>query len=330
MSKKRFLASSICIGIAILLNVCALKFVHVLDEEQSNYKIWNMVFCVILCVLIDLVMLVGVINITRLAAIPVEVYSERALIGNLAKNDFKTKFAGSYFGIVWAFVQPVITVLVYWFVFEVGLRAGRTCDYPFILWLLSGLVPWFYFSEALNGGTNALIEYNYLVKKVVFKISILPIVKTISAIFIHLIFIVFTVGLCWVYGYSPDLYSLQLIYYVLCGFALVLGLSYLTSALVVFFRDLTQIINIVLQVGIWITPIMWNAEDMLSSKVLIMVFKLNPVYYIVDGFRNALLDKIWFWEKPAWTMIFWLTVCMLFGLGVSVFRKLRIHFADVL
>ena len=106
-----------------------------------------------------------------------EIISNRKLIWDLSKNDFKTRFAGSYLGIIWAFVQPIVTVLVYWFVFEKGmhasginLRSGITA--PFVLWLIAGLVPWFFFQEVLSGGTNALMEYSYLVKKVVFQIDI--------------------------------------------------------------------------------------------------------------------------------------------------------------
>lgn len=262
-------------------------------------------------------------------SIPQKLIENRKLIWTLSKNDFKTKFAGSYLGIVWAFVQPVVTVLVYWFVFQVGLKAGRTNEYPFVVWLVAGLVPWFFFSEALNGGTNALIEYSYLVKKVVFKISILPIVKVMSAVFVNAFFIVFTLVLCSCYGYTPSLYTIQIIYYVVCNFVLVLGLSYFTSAVVVFFRDLTQIINILLQIGMWITPIMWDAEQMLSPRLL-KIFKLNPFYYIVDGFRDSLLAGVGFWEKPMWTLYFWLFVIIAFGIGVSVFKRLRVHFADVL
>lgn len=261
--------------------------------------------------------------------IPQKLIENRKLIWSLSKNDFKTRFAGSYLGIVWAFVQPVVTVLVYWFVFQVGLKAGRTNEYPFVVWLVAGLVPWFFFSEALNGGTNALIEYSYLVKKVVFKISILPIVKVMSAVFVNAFFILFTLVLCSCYGYTPSLYTIQIIYYLICNFLLVLGLSYFTAAIVVFFRDLTQIINILLQVGMWITPIMWDAEQMISPKLL-KIFKLNPVYYIVDGFRDSLLAGVGFWEKPMWTVYFWLFVIIVFSIGVSVFKRLRVHFADVL
>lgn len=156
----------------------------------------------------------------KILALPAELYQNRKLVLSLAKNDFKTKYAGSYLGIVWAFIQPIVTILVYWFVFSVGLKAGTVSDYPFVLYLVSGIVPWFFFQDALNGGTNALIEYNYLVKKVVFKISILPIVKIISALFVHIFFLAFALILCACYGYTPSLYTLQIIYYSVCTFLL--------------------------------------------------------------------------------------------------------------
>ena len=197
-------------------------------------------------------------KIKKALELPTEIFHNRKLVFSLAKNDFKTKYAGSYLGIVWAFVQPIVTILVYWFVFSVGLKAGNASNYPFVLYLISGIVPWFFFQDALNGGTNALLEYNYLVKKVVFKISILPMVKVISALFVHGFFVAFALIISSCYGYTPTLHTLQLIYYSFCTFMLALALSYATSAVVIFFRDLTQIINIFLQVGVWLTPIMWD------------------------------------------------------------------------
>lgn len=262
----------------------------------------------------------------------VELYKNRKLIWNLAKNDFKTKYAGASLGMVWAFVQPVITTLVYWFVFEVGLRAGQDLSYPYILWLMSGLVPWFFFSEAWNGGTNALVEYSYLVKKVVFNIRILPIMKIVASLFVHLFFVAIIFILAWVYGYHPDLYSLQLLYYMVCCFLLVMGIVYMTSAVATFFRDLVQIVGIFLQIGIWITPIMWDAKQRLMaiSPLLYKVFKLNPVYYIVQGFRDTILEKHWFWERPLWTLYFWVFTAGMLYIGTGIFKRLRVHFADVL
>ncbi|MBP3505515.1 MAG: ABC transporter permease [Lachnospiraceae bacterium] len=268
-------------------------------------------------------------NADMLLSIPSSVLHNYKVVWRLSVNDFKTKYAGSYFGIFWAFVNPLVTTMVYWFVFQVGLRSGRTCDFPFVLWLMSGLIPWFFFQDALMGGTNALLEYNYLVKKVVFDIDILPIVKVISALFVHVFFTVFILVLCACYGYFPTVYTLQLVYLIICNFVLVLGLSYLASAIVGFFRDLTQIINIILQVGVWVTPIMWDASAHLGPK-LQLIMKLNPMYYTVDGFRSALLAKEWVMGNEVWTIYFWVITLCIWMLGIIVFKKLKVHFADVL
>lgn len=290
---------------------------------------------IVLLAAFDLIMLIVFWKRKKFFEIPEEAVKNRKLILRLSKNDFKTKFAGSYLGTIWAFIQPIVTVLVYWFVFEKGLKAGGIntkagITAPFVLWLVAGLVPWFFFSDALSGGTNALVEYNYLVKKVVFKISVLPIVKVISALFVHIFFIAFTLVLYAGYHYYPDLYTLQIIYYSLCVFLFALGLSYANCAIVVFFRDWTQVINIILQVGVWMTPIMWNIDALDLSPTLITIFKLNPMYYIVSGYREALIGKSWFWQEPTLTIYFWVITIAMFGIGTAIFRRLKVHFADVL
>lgn len=262
--------------------------------------------------------------------LPKELWDNRKLIWNLAKNDFKTKYAGSYLGIIWAFVQPIVTIMVYWFVFGLALRSSSPRPVPFVLWLVAGLIPWFFVQDGWMNGTQALLSYNYLVKKVVFKINILPVVKLLSAFFVHAFFIAVIILLYAANGYFPDLYYLQLLYYVFCLFVLLIGVSYLTSAVVVFFRDLLQVINIVLQVGVWITPIMWGFEDLGLSGILTTILKLNPIYYIVSGYRDCLVYKVWFWEHPLLTLYFWVFTIIILVFGIKSFEKLKVHFADVL
>ena len=257
--------------------------------------------------------------------------TQRRLIWPLAKNDFRKKFAGSYLGVVWALVQPVVTVLVYWFVFQVGLRQTAQVDgVPFILWMLAGLVPWFYFNDALQGGTKSLIEYSYLVKKVVFRIEILPIVKAVSALYVHAFFVALTWLLYCVYGKFPGLFTLQVFYYTFCMFLMVLSLSYGTSAITVLFRDMEQLVAIVLQIGVWATPIMWNLTSIGLPKWLVILFKMNPMYYIVTGYRHAIYGRVWFFERGWVNLYFWAWAIGMFVLGNAIFRRLKVHFADVL
>lgn len=255
------------------------------------------------------------------------------LIWKLAKNDFKNRYAGSYLGALWAMVQPVITVLMYYIVFDKIFQSRSEAvaggiPIPYVLFLTAGLVPWFYFSEGLSNGTNSLVQYNYLVKKVVFNIDILPVIKVIAASFIHVFFACVLLVVAAIYGYYPNLYSFQLIYYSLCMFMLLLALSYTTSAVMVFFKDLGQIIQILLQIGMWATPILWNIGSIPEKWQIVM--KLNPVAYIVLGYRATICENKGFWVDWKYTLYFWGFVAVLFFVGRKIFTKLKVHFADVL
>ena len=267
----------------------------------------------------------------KFTTLPVELFQSRHLIWKLAKNDFKKRYAGSYMGAVWAMIQPVVTITMYYIVFDkiMGNSINRgTGEIPYVLFLTTGLVPWFYFTEALTNGTNALLEYNYLVKKVVFKISVLPIIKIIAATFIHAFFACVMLVVAAIYGYYPTVYTLQIFYYSACLFILVLALSYTTCAIVVFFRDLAQIINIALQIGMWATPILWNIDTL--SPRWVVILKLNPLVYIVNGYRSAVYEKEWFFQDFFSTMYFWIITVVLFGIGAAIFKRLKVHFADVM
>lgn len=252
------------------------------------------------------------------------------LILYLSKNDLKTKFAGSYLGVIWAFVQPVITIVLYWFVFQVGLKSPGVSNVPFVLWLMAGLIPWFFFQEAWMSATNCFGEYSYLVKKVVFNIDILPVVKILSSLWIHLFFIVVLLVIYGIFGFFPGVIAIQLLYYSICMIALVLALSYLTSAIAVFFKDTLQIVGIATQIGTWVTPILWNIDTIELSPIIITIFKLNPMYYIVQGYRTTLIYGQGFWEHRILTLYFWAVTIIIFVIAWIMYRRLKPHFADSL
>jgi teichoic acid transport system permease protein len=112
---------------------------------------------------------------------------------------------------------------------------------------------------------------------------------------------------------------------------MVVGLIYATSAIVVFFRDLAQVVGILLQVGVWVTPIMWDINTMTKiPSWCVFILKLNPMYYIVAGYRDSLINKAGFWEQPGMTIYYWILTIVLFIIGTKIFKKLKPHFADVL
>lgn len=297
-------------------------------QIAKSVLIKDYVINILAALFFDIVFLMFLRRKEEYLTLPAEIWGSRKLILNLAKNDFKTRYAGSYLGIVWAFIQPVVTIMVYVMVFTVGFKSGTTQNIPFTLYLIGGMVPWLYFQEALGAGTGALLEYSYLVKKVVFKISILPIVKLISAMFVHICFVAFAIFVFIVYGYIPDIHIIQIIYYAFAMFVFVLAICYTTSAIVVFFRDLTQIIMIILQVGVWSMPILWDIG--IAPAKWQWIFKINPMYYIVSGYRQSLYEDVWIWDRFAINIYFWVITIILLVIGTTVFKRLKVHFADVL
>lgn len=112
-----------------------------------------------------------------------DMWRNRKLLINMSKSDFKSRFSGSYFGVVWAVVQPLMTILIFWFVFQVGFRAQPISNVPFILWLCAAMIPWNFFADAIINATGAFTSYSFVVKKLVFKIGLLPLVKVTSSFF---------------------------------------------------------------------------------------------------------------------------------------------------
>lgn len=261
-----------------------------------------------------------------------EIIKKRKLILDLSKADFRKRFVGSYFGIVWMFVQPMVTVLIYFFIFQMGFGSVPPVpDVPYVLWLVPGIVPWFFYSEVLNCITNCLQEYSYLVKKVVFQVEVLPVIKLISCMLVHGFFILIMLLMFLCYRRVPLVTWIQILYYTFAAAMLALAIGYMTSAVNVFFKDMAQIVSICLQFGMWLTPIMYQ-EDLFTTKApwVVTVLKLNPFYYVVAGYRDSMLTGDWFWERPMLTVYFWVVTVAVGLAGLKIFKRLRPHFSDVL
>jgi teichoic acid transport system permease protein len=106
------------------------------------------------------------------------------------------------------------------------------------------------------------------------------------------------------------------------------ALVYLTSAINVFFRDMAQIVGIIMQYAMWVIPIMLSESQ--YPAFMRPILKINPMYYIVEGYRDSLIRHIGFWEHPLQTVYFWAVVIIMFIIGRTVFTKMKPHFADVM
>ncbi len=257
-----------------------------------------------------------------------EIYERRGQIYDLTRRDFMNRYIGSMLGLLWAFLEPLAMMLIMWGVFSFGLKVRPSGNVPFIAYLFTGMSAYNFFSESAGASSNVIRTYDFLVKKVKFRIAILPIVKILSALIIHIIFLFIVMAVIWISGIKPDIYWLQSLYYLIAMLAMLLGLGWLLSAIGVFIRDIANVIGILLTFGFWLTPIFWN-KDMLPAAYQ-KYLCLNPMFYIVQGYRDSFLYHIPFWQHPINTAYYWAFTTILLLAGIVTFKKLRPHFADVL
>ena len=256
------------------------------------------------------------------------IYERKSLIIEMAKRDMSTQHLGSLLGFFWTFINPLIMVFILWLVFSIGFKSAPKGDVPFVVWMTAAMAIWNTFSEAVNGSTNIIVGNSHLVKKVVFPLSILPVVKLVSSFVTHFIFVLMLVVLILLYGLPVSLFWLQALYYFFAMSVLALGLSWITSSINIFARDTRQIVTIVMQIGFWATPIFWDLTIM--PEGVQRVLKLNPMFYIVQGYRDSFIFFVPFWEHWQMTLYFWGVAAFIFMIGSIVFLRLRPHFADVL
>jgi lipopolysaccharide transport system permease protein/teichoic acid transport system permease protein len=255
-------------------------------------------------------------------------YKEQRLITALAVREVRAQYVASSLGMLWNLIHPIVMITVFWFVFSVGFKAQPLHDVPFVVWLTAGLAPWYAFSDIINGSTNSVIAHAHLVKKTLFSSQILPLVKILSSMVTHAIFILVLLVLLLIQKMPFSLYYVQAVYYLFCMMVLTLGIGWTLSALNVFVRDVTPLIAVLLQVGFWVTPIFWDIS-MMPARVQSFL-KLNPVYYIIQGYRDSFISFQPFWSYPYYTLYFWTVALSLLFAGAYIFKKLKPQFPDVL
>lgn len=252
----------------------------------------------------------------------------KKLVATMAVREVKAKYVGSTLGAVWTFLPSLVLIFVFWVVFSVGFKAMPQNNVPFVVWLTAGMTSWFAFSDMISGATSSITENGNLIKKTIFPSQILPLVKICSALVTHSCFLLILLILLFLNGLPLSIYFFQFFYYLCCLLLLACGLGWLFSSFNVFIRDTSQAVGLLLQVGFWATPIFWDLQIM--PQRLQWIFKLNPLFYIVQGYRDSFIYFIPVWERPLLSMYFWTVTLALFSFGAYFFNRLRPQFADVL
>jgi len=256
--------------------------------------------------------------------------THRRQILKLAKSDMIRTYSGSVLGWLWMILKPTMTIFVFWFTFSIGLRMRDPISgFPFFLWLIAGMVPWFYMREMIVGGAKCIIKYKYLVTKMKFPVSTIPTIISLSKLAGHLFLVGIVIIIYWIFGFPPTIYLLQLPFYILCMYIFFTILSYFTAPLSAISKDFGHFVKSMMTAIFWLSGIIWNIHS-ITIPWLSRLLMFNPVTFIVNGFRSSFVHQEWFFEDVDRLLGFACILVVAYVLGMLVYKKFRKEIPDVL
>lgn len=253
----------------------------------------------------------------------------RSLIKNLVLRDLRQRYVGSFVGLAWSVVHPIVLLASYTFVFSIifhvklGQETGGT-NFP--VFLFAGILPWLTFQDTVTRSSTTMLENSNLITKTLFPAEFLPLAILLSNVVNHLIglaiLLVIVIGvfhkLSWVLLLLP-----AVLFFL---FLFTLGFSWLVSALNVFLRDTAQVLGILLTFWFWFTPIFFT--DRLMPESLRFALRLNPLAHIVSAYRDCILHT----QAPQPQQWLWMALLSgaMFFAGALFLRYTKRAFADIL
>ncbi|MFF2447171.1 ABC transporter permease [Neobacillus sp. NPDC058068] len=252
------------------------------------------------------------------------------LIGRLSMFELKSNNNNNYLGMLWEIITPMILISIYWFVFGFGIRGGKPVGgIEYLPWMLSGISVWFFISHSLPLGSKSIYTRINIISKMNFPMSVIPTYVITSKFYHHVTLVGIIAVILLYYGYTPSIYSFQLPYFMLANLVLLVAISLITSTLATIVRDVQMVIQSVVRVLLYLTPILWTVERL--PEQIRNLMKANPFYYIIEGYRAALLGTEWYFVDHAkYTLYFWVVVLVLLWLGSSIHLKFKDRFVDYL
>lgn len=250
------------------------------------------------------------------------------LIYNVSKYHTKSTQLGQSFGAAWEYIDPIFQLLIYYFVFIVMFKR-KVAGMPPAPWMFIGLGIWFFYSISITHASAAVQSSLALFSQVKFPISVLPTIEMFKRFNAFFWMIGLGIIIALKDGYYPTLYYFQLIYYFAALILLVLGFSLLFSTIVVVFRDFSHIIDYIFRFLLYVSgaAIDLTLLDAIPGFMR-QALLADPFIYVMEGFRDAIFHRAWFWEKPGYALIFWCFTLGLLIVASHLHMKLRNQFMD--
>lgn len=248
-------------------------------------------------------------------------YNYRELLKSNVKKEIRGKYKGSFLGVLWSFINPLLQVAVYAIVFPYIMRV-QTDNY--LIYLIIGIIPWTFFTTVINQGMITVRINAGIIKKVYFPREILPISVAVSGLINFLISCIIILLFCIFGGVGISWHLILLPFIAIIQFVLTLGIVFALSAINVYIKDTEYLIAFVLNMLFYATPILY--ESTLFPESIRFILYLNPMTQVVEAYRNIFL----YHQLPDLGGFIYLVIIsfILLGVGILIFRKLEKGFAE--
>ncbi|WP_273477189.1 ABC transporter permease [Faecalicoccus acidiformans] len=256
-----------------------------------------------------------------------DIYNYRELLKTNIKKDIRGKYKGSFLGILWSFLNPLLQVVVYWIVFPFLMGRAGTVD-NYLCYLVTGIIPWTFFTTVINQGTTSMIVNAGIIKKVYFPREIPLISQALSGLVNFFISCIIVVFFCVGTGAGISYHLILLPLIALIQMILSLGISFILSAIEVYVQDTEYIVNFILNMGFYATPILYNLDLLKGSGILYTLVSWNPVTLLVNAYRDIFMNHVW--PNTMQLIIVIIISLVVLVIGYKVFKKLEKGFAEEL
>lgn len=254
-----------------------------------------------------------------------DMWEFRELFFVLAWRDVSVRYKQTVVGLAWAVIRPVLTMLIFSFVFGRVAKLPGPAGVPYALVVFSGLLPWHFFASAFYDASNSLVENSSLISKVYFPRIVIPVASIMVSVFDFLVGIgVLAAMMVW-YGVVPGREIVILPILFLFAFLACLGPALWIASLNVKYRDFRYVIPFIVQLGLYISPVGYRSEVVPAGWR--MIYSLNPMVGVIDGFRWAIIGGDMYWPG---LMVSAVVVGLMLIVGVRKFRSLERQFADLI
>lgn len=240
----------------------------------------------------------------------------------------RSRRSGMLLGRWWDLLSPLLQILIYWFVFSVGLGTQEKNGFPYHLWLMCGMMPWLALNSAILGASASIQQAASIIRNVRIPLSIIPMKAVVRAYYEHLWTMAILLIALLLGGVPVTWHYLELAYYLAASWVLLIGAALLTSSLTAVFRDFGELLQPLMRLLFYVSSVVWAIDGL--SPGLQRVMRLNPLVYIIEGYRKCLLYGEGFWSSPVQGAYFWLAALALLAAGCTLHMRLRNRFIDQL